>query len=366
MSYGQGSIVKHGRRWRVTYWDKGKRHRESAASREAAVALLKQAHGEQAQGHVVGPIAKRLTLGNLLAMIEADHALAGRKSKAPTARLLEYFGEEFKVLDLTLDVLTQYATDRRARCADGAPGAAAQTVRNELATLGRGFTLAHRAGKLAQRPPLPLIRVRNVRSGFFENDDIARLLPHLPPYLRPLVETAYLTGMRRSELLGMQWRQVDWRAGEIRLESGRTKNDQGRRFPFAFHPRLVEVLREQRERVDAIQRDRDFLIPWVFCHDDGRQVAGWYGCAWRSALKAARLDPTMLFHDLRRSAVRNLVRSGVSEGVAMKLTGHLTPSVFRRYDITSASDLDEAVAKLARFHSGHGDRRVLPMKAKER
>src|SRR6185436_468534 len=102
--------------------------------------------------------------------------------------------------------------------------------------------------------------------GFIENADLARLLPHLPTYLSPLVEVAYLTGWRRGELLNLRWRDVDWQGGELRLHD--SKNGQGRVFPFAFHPRLAEALREQRERVDAIQRERDFLVPWVFVHDD--------------------------------------------------------------------------------------------------
>jgi integrase len=101
--------------------------------------------------------------------------------------------------------------------------------------------------------------------------------------------------------------------------------------------------------VETIQRERDFLIPWVFVHDDGRQVAGWWNDAWATACKEAGM-PGLLFHDLRRSAVRNLVRAGVSETVAMKLTGHSTASVFRRYNITSSADLTAAVERLARFH----------------
>jgi len=67
--------------------------------------------------------------------------------------------------------------------------------------------------------------------------------------------------------------------------------------------------------------------------------------AWRAATKAAGC-PGRVIHDLRRPAIRNLVRDGVSEHVAMKLSGHLTPSVFRRYDIISDSDLDAAAEKL--------------------
>jgi integrase len=346
--------------WWVRYWHEGELFREAAGPRRKdAVDLLKARHGEAAQGRVVGPTAEKLTLADLLDMVRADHALNARKSKAPTARLRAAFGDRFRALDLTHDELTRYAGKRLGE------GAKAATVRNELAVLGRGFTLAHRSGKLPQRPSLPSIRVRNARSGFFEPADLEAVLPHLPAYLRPLVEVAYITGWRRGELVNLTWRQVDWNAGQLRLEPGTTKNDDGRVFPFAFHARLAELLREQRDRVEAMQRERGFLIPWVFVHDDGRQVRGWYYDAWRAACVRAGI-PGRLVHDFRRSAARNLVRAGVPEGVAMKLTGHKTRSIFDRYNVTSSTDLNAAVEMLAEFHARPDTRRgrVLAMPAK--
>lgn len=76
--------------------------------------------------------------------------------------------------------------------------------------------------------------------------------------------------------------------------------------------------------------------------------------------KAAGLTGRLV-HDLRRTAVRNLERAGVSRSVAMKLTGHKTEAVYRRYAITSAADLSEGVAKLATLHGLERDARtVLP------
>jgi integrase len=337
----------------------GKR-RSGFATKAEAQKKLDTWRGERAAGKLVSPDAERLTLADLLDMVEADYALNGHKSKPPLSRLRELLGDDARALDLTHDTLTRYAQKRRV------DGAAMATIRNELAVLGRGFTLAHRAGKLAQRPPLPTIRVENARTGFFEPEDLAAVLLHLPSYLRPFVEAAYITGWRRSELVNLRWQQVDWNAGQLRLERGTTKSGEPRVFDFAFHPRLAALLREQRERWEAIQRERGFLIePWVFVHDDGRHFRGWYYDAWRTACERAGLDGRMV-HDFRRSAARNLVRANVNEAVAMTLTGHKTRSIFDRYNITSSTDRQEAVAKLATFHDRPVRERVVAMNPRGR
>jgi integrase len=85
-------------------------------------------------------------------------------------------------------------------------------------------------------------------------------------------------------------------------------------------------------------------------HRNGRPVGD-----YRDAVHTARVKaglPDFLVHDLRRSAVRNLTRAGIPEAVAMSLSGHLTRSVFDRYNITSGEDQREAVRKIAARHPG--------------
>src|SRR5206468_12147905 len=126
-----------------------------------------------------------------------------------------------------------------------AKGASVNTVNNEVSVVGRGLTVLYRAGRLPQRPPLPWVRPSNARQGFIEPADLDRLLPHLQEPLRAFVEIAYRTGWRRSELVNLTWRQVDFDAGEMRLRAGHTKNNEGRAFPISAHPRVEAVLREQ-------------------------------------------------------------------------------------------------------------------------
>jgi integrase len=100
---------------------------------------------------------------------------------------------------------------------------------------------------------------------------------------------------------------------------------------------------------DALQRENGAIIPWVF-HRNGRPIKDMYK-AWRQACRDADC-PGRIPHDFRRTAVGNLFRAGVPEGVDMQMTGHKTRSVFKRYNIVSKADLVSAAEKLAKFEAG--------------
>ena len=118
------------------------------------------------------------------------------------------------------------------------------------------------------------------------------------------------------------------------------------------YPALKVLLERQKVRSDSLQQSSGMIIPWVF-HCNGRGIKS-YRTAWKNACTEARV-PDRIPHDFRRTAVRNLERAGVPRSVAMKLTGHKTESVYRRYAIVSESDLAEGVAKLAVLHHADDD-----------
>lgn len=354
---GTGGVFQRGAVWWLRYSYRGRKIRETSAStrRADAVKLLRRRLSEMGAGRLVGPDAERTTFEALAAMLLDDYGLNGRRSERRVRAALAHLRAFFtfaRVPDMTSDRIGAYIRLRQEA------GAAPATIRYELACLRRAFTLALRAGKASHRPYIPGVAVDNARKGFFEPADFEAVERELPEALRSLVRFLYLTGWRAGEALGLTWAGVDFAGGVVRLEPGVTKNREGREFPFDALPPLAELLREQRERTKALERAGGRIIAPVF-HRDGRPIRS-YACAWNAACKAVGLAGRLV-HDLRRTAVRNLERAGVSRSVAMKLTGHKTEAVYRRYAITSAADLSEGVAKLATLHgAAAGSRDVLP------
>jgi integrase len=227
-------------------------------------------------------------------------------------------------------------------CARQEANAANAAINRELAAPKRAFTLALQAGKLVARPHIPMLEEHNVRTGFFEPAQFESIRNLLRPHLRPLITFAYITGWRtRSEVFPPQWRQVDFAAGRVCLDPGTTKNGEGRQFPFTAE--LRALLEAQKAETEAFQKHNGKLCPWVF-HRKGQPIRD-FRTAWRNACTKAAL-PGRIPHDFRRTAVRNLVRAGIPERVAMQMTGHKTRSVFERYNIVSEGDLTEAARKL--------------------
>jgi integrase len=331
--------------------------------RKDAENLLARRQAELGLGQFTAPDVKRTTFEDLAALIRTDYVVNKRRSTERLEVSLKHLGRAFagtRAAALRPDRLDRYARERLEA------GAAPATIKNELNALHRAFKLAKRAGKVASVPEFPRLEAANIRTGFMEADDFAALLTELPESLRPVVQFAAYTGWRvPSEVLPLTWDRVDFAAGMVTLDVGSTKTGEGRTFPFAALPPLKALLERQRERTTEAAKRTGQIIRNVF-HRDGAPIRDFYA-AWHNACRRAAtlrrgaleeiVRPALLGrvpHDLRRTAVRNLVRAGVPEHIAMKLSGHRTRDIFDCYDIVSERDLSEGVAKLARFHSAAG------------
>jgi integrase len=347
---GTGSLLLRGQTWWVQYCHRGTVLRESSGSRNKsdATALLRQRLADIARGTPRARDAERLTFEQLAEGLLTDYRLNGRRSTARAAqaiaRLREFFGRDVAA-EVTPSRVASYI---RARLDNEERPAKAATVRLEVSILRRAFSVALRDGRLPFKPAFPTVEVRNVRSGFFEEGQLRAVLERLPSHLHAVALFAYRTGWRKSEILTLRWGQVDLAAGIVRLEPGTTKNAEGRTFPFGADPVLRDLLHGLRSETSALERETASVVPFVF-HRAGRPILDFYG-AWRRACREAGV-PGRIFHDFRRTAVRNMERAGVPRSVAMRLTGHKTESVYRRYAVTNEADLAEGVRKLASLTS---------------
>jgi integrase len=171
---------------------------------------------------------------------------------------------------------------------------------------------------------------------------------------------AYFCGWRRGEILPLRWDQVDRQAREIRLAT--SKNGEGRTLPLdGADWQLIE----KRWQARSYRTAEGWLATsaYVF-HRDGRPINKTvFGKQWRRACVAVGLGHYegkryvgKIFHDLRRTAARDMVRGGASESFAMKITGHKTPAMFRRYNIVSTQDMRDALRLRREYVDGQGSR----------
>jgi integrase len=181
------------------------------------------------------------------------------------------------------------------------------------------------------------------RHGFFEPVQFQAVMAALPKHPRPVVAFGYETGWRLREITSRRWRHVDLDAGTVRLEPGETKNGRPRTIRCSLE--LVAILRAQRAKAERKWPGEPLWDRPVFFRPKGRPVETFYK-AWATACEAANVAGR-IFHDLRRTAARDMVRRGVPERVAMKRTGHETRDVFDRYNICDEQDDQHAAELLA-------------------
>ena len=295
------------------------------------------------------PRVDRVTYEEVRTDLIAYYKTSGNRDLSEAeARLkhLDAFFSKRRLVTITPDVVTAYAAERQAERKDEddkvVRGAANGTINRELATLSKMLRLAFEHGKLQRQPIVKKLREADPRAGFVTREQFASIRKHLPEELRVAATVAYTFGWRKREVLDLRKGQYNAQDGTLRLDPGTTKNREGR--VVRLTPELRAMLDTQVERVRGLERKTERVIRWLFPHLDGALAGQRISDprkALESACNAAGL-PGLLIHDLRRSAVRNMEQAGVPRSVAMKLTGHKTENVYRRYAIVSDADLDAA------------------------
>jgi len=328
----------------IKYYRNGKPYYESSHSDKKAVArrLLKKREGEISKGELPGIYFDKVRLDELAGDFLTDYRGKRKKSTDKAERLVRYLMKAFSGLratGITTARIRDYTEDRMEE------GFSNASINRELSALKRMFSLGKKSTppKVGQVPYIPMLKESNTHKGFFEHDEYLTLKASLPAELRPLIAFAYFSGWRKGEILGLTWDKVDLQNGIVRLNPGETKNDEARTLYLD-----EELLKEMR----LLKTQRHLGCPHVF-HRDGKPIRD-FRDTWDAACIKAGLwemekdedgNDVKLFHDFRRTAVRNMVRSGIPEGVAMKISGHKTRSAFDRSNIVSDNDLRLAAQK---------------------
>lgn len=337
----RGWVYQRGNRWWIGYRKDGEQIRESAGkTKKEATSLLTKRLGQIQTGTFLGLDAERATVKVLVEEHLADlktRAKSHTDIKSALKPILEVLGD-VRALDLTPTRIHAYIEARRAA------GKANGTITQGLGHLRAALSAAYKRQRIPRDVFIPTAGTGKPRQGFLEVEDFDRILSHLEGVYADMTEFAYLTGWRYHEVTDLQWEWINRASREIRLPD--SKNGEGRTLP------IIDVFAGVIERR---WKARALGCPYVF-HLHGGHIE----CSWRDAFKeacqqagyaAGLKDEGLIPHDMRRSAVRNMIRAGVPPHVAMKISGHKSEAVFQRYNITSTKDQEQALAMVSSYLS---------------
>ena len=297
-----GQVYESHTLW-IKYYRQGKAYRESTKTDKKTVAamLLKQREGDISQGKVPGIYFDKVLFDDLAKDFPTDYRNNNRDTLQKAERSVRYLGESFggvRVTNISTDKINLYIEGRIKK------GLSHASINRELAALKRTFHLGKQAKKVNEIPYIPMLAENNVRKGFFEFHEHSAIKEALSSYLKPVVSLAYHSGWRKEEILSRTVDKLDMNEGTIRLDSGKTKNGEGR---------VYYMNDEVKEDIGTALANRNPACPYLF-QRDGEQIRD-FRWAWESACIEAGLYkvltdeegkqtkvPTKLFHDYRRSA----------------------------------------------------------------
>lgn len=333
---------RHGRlmktaAWHLKYYVKGKvvQVPSGTDNYDEALGTLRKRMAEacnRSENYTDQP--ERVRIDQLFDLLAEDYGFKQRKSSYDTklrvdGHLRPFFGA-MKAQDLGTRVIKQYVDLRKRE------SVAAATINKELSFVRRAMRLGAQ-----QDPPLVLhvphfemLPVDNVREGTLEHEQYRAVRDSLPSYARAALVIAYHTGARKGEIRAIRIDKIDLAAKRIQLPGRTTKNGK---------PRYLPIYGDMGPELDMALSKTDPKCPFLVQHE-GQPVFD-FEKAWTTACNAAGISGT-LFHDLRRTAVTNMIEAGLSEKEAMEISGHKTRAVFDRYHIVSERRMKQNAEKL--------------------
>jgi integrase len=325
VSYGYHLILPNGKRERVV----------SAAwgSETAALAALAARQDELAAGVIEAPAD--MTLEALAERYLAHKANGKKRSLRDDTRILKRriipaFGKSLSARALSTERIAQYEEKRLGQVS-------AYTVANELGVLRHMLRLARKWGIIRHVPEIELPRKPEHRQRYLDLNEIQRLMAACTvsknPHLAAIVTIAINTGMRKAEIMGLEWERVDLSTSRITLYQ--TKNGKARGVP---------INRAVYEALVAIQPDAALRHGWVFTTRNAR-AWGQIRTAFAKACERAGLKG-FRFHDLRHTCASHMVMRGRSLQEVKEVLGHSDLKLTLRYAHLSPRHLLAAVGAL--------------------
>jgi len=309
------------------------------------------------------PVAERKTIGQLLDALENDFK-ARNKLNSKNANLISTVRKD--LADRWADALTTASVTDYIKTLRKPPKSkqkgrrskslADSTIKHRMQILASAYDLENAAREEAKLEPLmvprfPKLSQDNVRSGFLNRAPFDVLYSHLPDSLKDFALFGYLTGWRKNAIARLEWSDV--RDGNVYLRGVYSKNKKPYYVPIVGE--LVQLI-ERRKEARSIKTDSGVLLSSLVFHRAGKTIAE-FRKSWATACKKAGCEDR-IFHDLRRSAARQLIRSGVTKDVARQLGGWKTDSMFSRYNVCDEEDLRDAMEKVTTYNEAESQKVV--------
>jgi len=259
-----------------------------------------------------------------------------KRDVSSTRNLGKYFYDK-RLSEITPKDLNRY---REARLSQGR---SPRTVNLEMSCLSRLYKVAEQDGLFAGNCPVKSIAPFEIQYGadrILSPEEQQRLIQHSPQHLQRIIICALNTGMRRGDIVGLKWSNVNLDQGHILLEAISTKSKRQTTVPISSI--MDKLFREIKEES---KKDHVFLNSHGEPYHDGVGIRRSFYTARR---KAGIED--FRFHDLRHTAATRLVEAGVPLFVVSKILGHSDPKMTMRYAHPDKS-LKEGIEALALYNS---------------
>jgi len=340
-------VYKKNNRYYIDYYlPDGKRKREvvTISERDPATITLREAEAalnirkaEMATGKfdiakTEKPIKFEKLVDAYLAWADENHK-ASERDHGSCKNLLAYFKGK-NIYNLTLWEVDKYKSARKKE------GRKPETINKELGALRRMFNLAIQGAlsvRIGKNPVqgIKLVKVPKNKPRTYQVWEFQALYKAASPHFRPILLCAYMTGMRRSEIAKLKWKDVNFEDDTIYVAE--TKNDEPRTIPISYV--LLKTLKRLNENAFG---------EFVFTTPDGKPYTSrtsWKR-TWGTTLKKSGVENGR-FHDFRHTFVSNLIVNEKEDfATVMALSGHKDISMLKRYSHTQEEEKKKAIKKL--------------------